>query len=410
LAVVPWYFCDEVQLTERFGLKKHWLNARRLQVYPWIFITIFLVISVVWLCISRDGLDPSGKPLGYDFITFWAASWMALNGEAAGAYDLAQIHAVERMAVDGSSVFAWFYPPTYLLLILPLALLPYWAAWLAFMTTTLLPFWLLMRHILSKSGGAILVVAFPGLWINLLHGQNAALTTALVGAALLLLKQQPWIAGVFVALLSFKPHMVVMFPLVFLLTRSWRAAVSSMLSVLLLVLASTYLFGWSTWVGWQGGLQIARELNENGALPWAKMPTVFAALRMQGAPITLAYFGQLVSALVAIYLMVRIWRRTNEIALRGSAFVLATLLISPHFFDYDLLWLALPIAWLGARGLIFGWLRGERELLVVAWLLPMIGPVLAGVLGLQLMPLVSLALLFLVWSKVKSSLLEPIAT
>lgn len=205
--------------------------------------------------------------------SIWQASWMGLNGEAAGAYDLAQIHAVERMAIDGSSVFAWFYPP-----------------------------------------------------------------------ALLLLKQQPWIVGVFVALLSFKPHMVVMFPLVFLLTRSWRAATSSMLSVLLLVLASIYLFGWPTWVGWQGGLQIARELNENGSLPWAKMPTVFAALRMQGTPIVWAYFGQLVSALVAICLMVRIWHRTNEISLRGSAFVLATLLISPHFFDYDLLWLALLIA------------------------------------------------------------------
>lgn len=391
-------------------MKKHWLNTRRLQVYPWIFITIFLAISVVWLCISRDGLDPSGKPLGYDFITFWAASWMGLNGEAASAYDLAQIHAVERMAIEGNSVFAWFYPPTYLLLILPLALLPYWAAWLAFMTTTLLPFWLLIRHMLAKSGGAILVVAFPGLWVNLLHGQNAGLTTALVGTALLLLKQRPWIAGILVALLSFKPHMVMMFPLVFLLTRSWRAATSSMLSVLLLVLASTYLFGWSTWVGWQGGLQTARELNENGSLAWAKMPTVFAGLRMQGAPIVWAYFGQLVSALVAIYLMVRIWHRTNEIALRGSAFVLATLLISPHFFDYDLLWLALPIAWLGARGLVFGWLRGERELLLIAWLLPMIGPVFAKVLGLQLMPLINLALLFLVWRKLRHGGSSSLAT
>ncbi len=381
-------------------MNEHWLNARRLRVYPWIFLSVFLLVSVYWLLASRNGLDPLGKPLGADFITYWAASWLGLYGDAVDAYELLRIHAVEQMVAPGAPLFAWLYPPTYLLMILPLALLPYTAAWLAFMTATLLPFWLLMRCLLTgRRGCLLLVVAFPGFWINLLHGQNAGLTTALAGGALLLMRSRPWLAGLLVALLSVKPHMVALFPLAFLLAGAWRAMFSAALCALVLIAVSILAFGLPTWLAWQEGLQIARALNEDGALPWAKMPTVFAALRMLDVPVALAYAGQLLSAGAAALLMIVIWRRTSELALRGSAFVLATLLISPHFFDYDLLWLALPLAWLGVRGLTAGWLRGERELLVLAWLLPLIGPALASATGLQLMPVVNLLLLLVVWRK-----------
>jgi len=356
---------------------------------------------VYWLFISRDGLDPSGKPLGYDFITFWAASWLGLHGEAASAYDLLSIHAVERMAIEGTPIFAWFYPPTYLLMTLPLALLPYAWAWLAFMSATILPFWLLMRHLLINKRGALwLVAAFPGLWVNLMHGQNAGLTTALAGGALLLIRSHPWLAGLFIALLAIKPHMALLFPLALMLIGAWRTMLSAALCTLILIGISVLVFGIPTWLAWYDGLQIARTLNEVGSLPWAKMPTVFASLRMLDASITVAYTGQLLSAGLATLLMIKVWLRTEEIALRGSAFVLATLLVSPHYFDYDLLWLALPLVWLGKRGIEHGWLRGERELLVIAWLLPITGPTLATITGLQAMPLVVLILLLVVFSKV----------
>ncbi len=378
----------------------HWLNARRLRNYPRIFLAVFLLVSLYWLMVSRNGLDPFGTPIGADFITYWAASWLGLNGDAAAAYELSRIHAAERLAVPGSPEFAWFYPPTWLLMILPLALLPYASAWLAFMVVTHAAFWLLMRRLLAGQRGTLLLIAaFPGLWVNLMHGQNASLTATLAGGALLCMTQHPLLAGLLVALLAFKPHMVVLFPLVFLLTGNWRAMLSAVAGTVALVAISMWAFGLPTWLAWQDGLNTARILNESGALPWVKMPTFFAALRLLDIPVAWAYIGQLAFAIVAIVLMVMIWRRTDELALRGSAFALATLLISPHFFDYDLFWLALPLTWLGQRGLSQGWLRGEREWLVLAWLLPMIGPVLASMTGVQFMPVVNLVLLVMVWWK-----------
>jgi len=67
--------------------------------------------------------------------------------------------------------------------------------------------------------------------------------------------------------------------------------------------------------------------------------------------------------------------------------------VSPYSFDYDLAWLAFPIAWLAQAGLREGWLRGEREVLVAAWVLPIIMAPLAMAVPLQIGPLVLVALL-----------------
>ena len=88
----------------------------------------------VWL-LRADGLIVAGKPVGGDFVTFYAASDRARTGDAARVYDLEAMHAAETRALgaDGGS-YAWHYPPTFLLAISGLALLPYVAAlavWLA---------------------------------------------------------------------------------------------------------------------------------------------------------------------------------------------------------------------------------------------------------------------------------------
>ena len=73
----------------------------------------------------------------------------------------------------------------------------------------------------------------------------------------------------------------------------------------------------------------------------------------------------------------------------------ATFLVSPYVFDYDLAWLAFPIAWLASAGLRNGWLRGEREVLVAAWLLPMLMAPIATAMSVQVGPLVICSLLWI---------------
>src|SRR5689334_2667508 len=109
----------------------HWLNYERVRVYSWTIVAIFSVVLVVWIGLSLpDLVDPRGKPIGSDFVAYWSASRLAVEGRAEAAFDLGVIASVQHAAVPSPPeiVFPWLYPPIFLLLIAPLGLLPYWTA------------------------------------------------------------------------------------------------------------------------------------------------------------------------------------------------------------------------------------------------------------------------------------------
>ena len=76
--------------------------------------------------------------------------------------------------------------------------------------------------------------------------------------------------------------------------------------------------------------------------------------------------------------------------MRGRAFVLAV----------PWAWLALFIAWYTRLALRRGWLKWEREMLVLAWLLPLLTLPAYGLIRVQLAPFVLLALLLMVLRRV----------
>src|SRR5262249_41671844 len=156
----------------------------------------YLLLGLAWVLSSRDGIDPQGKPLGADFITFYAASDLMLRGEAAAAYDPATIFAAEQRAVPADTeVFPSLYPPAFGLVVLPLALLPYGLALLAFMAATVALYLCLVQATLPGGRALVAALAFSAAFVNALGGQNGFLSTALLGGGLLLLEGRPVIAG-----------------------------------------------------------------------------------------------------------------------------------------------------------------------------------------------------------------------
>src|SRR5204863_3126413 len=114
------------------------------------------------------------------------------------------------------------YPPTFLLAVTPLGLLPYPAALAAFVPGTAALWAALVRRILPDRRAWIVAAAAPAGLITLLDGQNALLTGALAGFALLWLDRRPILAGVLIGLLAIKPHLAVLFPLALLAEARWR--------------------------------------------------------------------------------------------------------------------------------------------------------------------------------------------
>lgn len=171
---------------------------------------------------------------------------------------------------------------------------------------------------------------------------------------------------------------------------------------------STAVLGLGTFTAWLQSIGQARMWTETGIVPWSEMPTIFSFLRLLGVPVMLAYMGHFFVTASAIVVMWKVWRHSTSWPLRGAVLTTATLLVSPYLFDYDLVWLALPIVWLAKLGFKDGWLRGEREVLVAAWLLPLLAVLITKVVPLQIGPWVLLTLLWMIFRRDRVTRLLPL--
>jgi hypothetical protein len=383
------------------------LDRERLTNYPRIFVALYVLLAGGWMLTGPGLLDRSGKPVGVDFVTFWAASALAGRGEAAGAWDLARITAVER-AVIGADIppYAFHYPPTFLLLVLPFAMLAYPVALGLWWAGTTVAFVTVARKIAPHPVTAGLALAFPGFFQNIVQGQNGGFTTALLGGGLLLVDGSPVLGGALLGALSYKPHLAPLVGIALLAGRRWRALGAAVATAALLAAASVLVLGPEAWAAFRANVPFAvRVLETDGVLPWFRMPTVQVAAMLLGAPASVARVAQGLSTLGAAAAVGVLWARGAPLASRASGLACAAVLATPFAFDYDLALLAVPIAFLGWEGWRNGWRRGERALLVAAWTAPLAAPAIAEATRISPAPLLLAAL---VWTALAR--LRPLAT
>jgi hypothetical protein len=125
---------------------------------------------------------------------------------------------------------------------------------------------------------------------------------------------------------------------------------------------------------------------------------VFAAVKLMSGGLLLPYAIHALVAAAALASVLYAWSRTCSFALRAAVLVVASLLVPAYLYDYDLVFLGLAIAWFGVHGHRAGWLRGERELLVLLWLMPLWSHVTGAEIGFQPLPIgLMLALALGVW-------------
>jgi hypothetical protein len=298
--------------------------------------------------LTKPGLtDLMGKPLGSDFVAFYAASKLALKGDPAGIYSITKLHAIEKTVI-GSNIgtWAWNYPPTFLVMVLPLALFPYGVSFCLWIMPALCGYLWMVRRIARHSLTPWLFLAFPPALNNLFYGQNGFLSTLLLGGGLFLLDCHPFIGGLLFGLLSYKPQLMILIPVALLAGRNWRALFGVAVSSISLPLISLIVFGFSTWRAFLGNIPFASKLLNN-PIYWDRMPTIFATSRKLGVELATAQVIQMTVTLIAIVIVVWIWWKKPPLSLRGSSLILATFLATPYAFEYDLTLIALPFAWLG---------------------------------------------------------------
>ena len=371
----------------------HWLKAEHLKIAATILIVAYPVAIFGRAMLSPDFVTMAGVPLGSDFITFWAASHLALAGEPQAAFDMARIVAAEKTAVPANDgIFLWHYPPSFQLFILPLSLLPYLAAYFLWALSTLVLLAIVVRRFAPSPYTLPLLVTFTGTFFNFFHGQNGFLTAALFGGGMLLLRERPIVAGILLGLMSYKPQFGLLIPIALIAGRQWTAFTAAALSTLALGAASWAVLGGEVWLAFWKNLPFVQEILAQGRLPWPKIPSVFVALRTLGLPINAAYAGQGMAAVFVAVTIAYIWRQQGATRVAIATLIAGTPLMSPYVFDYDLALLAVPIAILAWDGVERGWHPGEREILILAFFTPALVSSIAYTITLQLGPLFLLAL------------------
>ncbi len=347
------------------------LTLPRLRAAAFLMLTFFLTfgLGLVWY---SNLLHPQGYLISTDQIVFWEASRLALEGHAAQAYDPKVLMSAVQEIDAKKHNFGWFYPPSFLLLILPLGFFTYYQAAVIFMTTTLGMYVAVMQKLLRGKDALFFLASSPGLWINLLFGQNGFLTAGLAGLALLTLEQRPVAAGVFIGLLSLKPHLALLFPVALLARKSWRTLLAAALTAAILLGVSAAALSFDTIPAWWHSLRAARSMHlENHELPTI-MVSVFSMLRCIGVPVVPAYIVQALAAVYAVLSVWKLWRSTASPLLKNAALVTATFLVSPYLYCYDLAALSLAIAWMAKFSMEAGWKPGEKAVLALAWLMPLV--------------------------------------
>ena len=353
-------------------------DPERMRVYPRMAVAVYLAAAIGIVVSSTSLIDIFGKPLGYDFITFWGASWLTLHGHAANAFDMASIFAAERVAVPANEqVFLWHYPPPFQLVVAPLALLPYALSWFLFVGVSLAAYVLTLRPLVRLRGlgsrdAVFLLFGFSGAFICAFHGQNSTISAALFAGAALAIERRPALAGALLGLLAFKPQLALLVPLALLAGRQWRAFLAAGASALLFSAIATLVFGIDLWVVFFKNAPHVSALMESGQLRWEKMPSAYVFIRMLGLSDALAHGAQALCALASAGVVAGVWWRKGAAPLSFAVLIPASLLALPYSFDYEFALLAVPIAILASDMVERGASRAEKLTLPVLYAGPVV--------------------------------------
>ncbi|HEX5825352.1 MAG TPA: glycosyltransferase family 87 protein [Candidatus Limnocylindrales bacterium] len=301
-----------------------------------------LPIAAILSFIAVSGLivmaAVSSGTLGFDFQAYHQAASRVLAGE--------RLYDPSVQQTGGFGLF--YYPPPFVLTVLPLALLPVAAATWA---------WLAISVGMLVGGIALMPVRPTVRWLTmLLAGLSWPVAYALklgqVGPLLLLLFAIGWrwldrpvavgVAGAVGAIVKIQPGLILVWAA---LTGRWAAAKIGIVAGLVAgILATIVLGGPSVWFDY---LALLRNVSDPIATPHNFTPG--AVVFQAGLPAGVATAVQAISSvLVVVVVLVAVVRTPASASYMAT--VIASQLLSPVLWDHYAMLLLLPVAWLLERG------------------------------------------------------------
>jgi hypothetical protein len=342
----------------------------RLQAYGY---TVAAVYAAYFLYSGWLGLwlvNSKGVARYQDFTTAFVAGLLALHGNTASIFVPAEFINAQNalLGVANASHGTWPYPPTYFLILAPLAQLPYVAAFLIWELLTLLGLVAVVYLIVRRSAAIAVVLASPFTAVNFLFGQSGFLTASLAGAGLLALKDRPALAGMFIGCLTYKPQFGILFPVALVVANEWRAFSSAAITTVGLAGASIAAFGTGPWLSLHRELiaQAHKNLVADSDF-WGMIQTVYGLARYLNAGPSLAWLSQIVGTSGILIIVCLVWRSGARYALKAATLSAGMLIATPYAFPYDMAAMVVPAAFLVQDQIRWGASKAEQVTVLAAF-------------------------------------------
>jgi alpha-1,2-mannosyltransferase len=358
---------------------RKFLTRERVVAYATILAITELVLFAFCVAGSHGLVVPLDHQPSTDFVSFHAAGALANAGTPWLAYDHAAHHAAEQAAIGAATEYNYFYyPPVFLLICAPLALLPYLPAFILFQAAGALACFFALRMI-RRDLPLVVFLAFPGLWWAIGTGQNALLTAALFAAGTAWVDRRPWLSGLCFGALCYKPHFGLLIPVALIAGGHWRAFLGAACAALTLVAASSALFGVATWEAFLSAAEASGDVYAGHAIFMGGLTSAFGALLAAGATRQTAFVVQAVVTVVAAAAVALVWRsgvkaERAPLPVRAAVLLAATPVAVPVLMFYDLMLVFLALVWISR----VKFADGAPAWLTTTAVLVFLGPFLTG--------------------------------
>jgi len=374
------------------------------------FVLSFVMVAGLFFCAEvyvsfQDGLEKSGHVLGRDFVNYWMGGQAVANGWLDELFNVdAYVARLRDMFGASYPGHNWSYPPHYLFLVAPLALFSYLTAFFVWIVCGLTAYGFSLRSLkLPLSWYIIALAAAPVALAVVFFGQNGLITGALVLAGLGLRDRRPWLAGIFIGLLTIKPQLGLLIPFLLIIQQNWKTLASAAVTTVILIVASAIVFGWQSWSTYFTVIAPYQTdiMTDGKGIFIAMMPTAFMAARSVEASVATSAMVHVIFAVLGLTMaLVTMWvtRHDRDRSGASAVTILATFVVVPYIFNYDMpAVVGAVLIWMSAH------LRRpslpRAAVASFALSLPIVGPPLA-LIGLSVAPVVMLALLAIVTSDV----------
>ena len=363
---------------------------------------LVLIPAYLWLVYSwwdilfhlPLGLPGSQVQPARDFIQFYLQGLIANQENAHALYDIDYWQTIYPRLASGLPPLR--YPPVYgpqiSVLFSPLARLPYITALCVWIFTSL-AIYLACAYAVARTCPrlrdnrgtvALLLFADPALHYALSFAQISAIGLLCVTVAFLALRaQRPFVAGLAIGSLIYKPQLGLAAAFVFVFAREWRIVFGAMAGAALQLAGGCLYWGPAILRDYAASLvRLAPVYSEQFEPFEFHLHSWRGFFDMLGIPSAAATTAYVVASGATLMLALRCWKARGPLALRYSVLLLATVLVNPHMYVYDMVILAPAFLMLWDWGLEyekrsvrdvlptlpFGWMS-RRSFRAFQWLL-----------------------------------------